>query len=166
MAQLALVAMVLLATVPTLGRIVAGRTATAAPAPTGLRGSMMAPGDPLHRHGAMHAHVGGHDDLPMHAMSAHGMAMDHGAMHHAHPAARSTSVLASHRDHAGQESHAGHEGDCDYCPLLHSLLGALGIALLSIPRDALPPPREHRIAATLSWHYPAGLGSRGPPATL
>ena len=66
--------------------------------------------------------------------------------------------------HPGGGEHSGHgEGDCDYCPLLHSLLAMPGVALSVIDEAALPVPQFRMFAAALPWHYPSGLGSRGPP---
>lgn len=164
MRQLALLAVVLLATVPTLGRL----------APTPLRAGADSP--------AMH-HVAApaHDmSVPMHGMQMHHMPVHDMSMDRMHampmdeavmPQAQSSGHLPpaappANHDQAGNGPHAGHDGDCNYCPLLHSLLGALAIAPFAMPEGALPPPQVREVAATLPWHYPTGLGSRGPPATL
>ncbi|AWV06520.1 DUF2946 family protein [Marilutibacter maris] len=53
--------------------------------------------------------------------------------------------------------------DCDYCPLLASLL------LLALWLLAFPPPRRTSSGSPCGddphaqWRYPCGLGSRGPP---
>lgn len=98
----------------------------------------------------------------------HAMHMDHAmAPHAAVPMAHgSPQAAASRQAPAAEPPHSGHQADCDYCPLLHSLVGALALALLSPPESPLPAPRLRDVAATIAWDYPAGLGSRGPPATL
>ncbi len=59
-------------------------------------------------------------------------------------------------------SHAGN--DCDYCTIA-SASNVPAFAALAAPaltRDIALPPRRDRVAL---WHYPLGLGSRGPPLT-
>jgi|GEM_PF-1925504 len=61
-----------------------------------------------------------------------------------------------------QPPHAG--DDCDYCTIA-SAANVAAFAALAAPaptRDIALPPRRDRIAI---WHYPLGLGSRGPPLT-
>ena len=63
----------------------------------------------------------------------------------------------------GTPAHGG--GDCDYCPLLHSLATptpapAMALASLSpLPAPALRAPQQRHPAVPAT-----GLGSRGPPA--
>jgi hypothetical protein len=56
-----------------------------------------------------------------------------------------------------------HDGDCDYCPLLHSLTPTAALApMVLASQPALPPPAlraPQRLPATPL----VGLGSRGPP---
>lgn len=82
----------------------------------------------------------------------------------------------AHAGHAGAAAHVHHGGrergdtraaigdpDCDYCPLLASLVAATGFAFdvahvpVGTAATAVPP------APRLPWRHPAGLGSRGPP---
>jgi hypothetical protein len=156
MTHLALLAIVLLATLPTVGRMLS----TEAPAP-----------QPVATPQAMHHMPGMAHDMAGMTHAGHA-AMMH-SMHHM-PAgepslgdAKATSgePVARHQ-HSGDQ-HSGHgEGDCDYCPLLHSLLAMPGVALLTTPEAALPAPQFRMLAAALPWHYPSGLGSRGPPHPL
>ncbi|MCF7222514.1 DUF2946 family protein [Lysobacter sp. TLK-CK17T] len=62
---------------------------------------------------------------------------------------------------------SGHAGaDCDYCPLLASLL-FLALCLGLFP-PFKPQVSTGRIGAGLrrEWRHPCGLGSRGPPLAL
>jgi hypothetical protein len=56
-----------------------------------------------------------------------------------------------------------HDGDCDYCPLLHSLTPTAALTpMVLASQPALPPPAlraPQRLPATPL----VGLGSRGPP---
>ena len=54
--------------------------------------------------------------------------------------------------------------DCDYCALASANAVPAAIALhTASPRtDATPEPRGD---THILWHYPRGLGSRGPPLT-
>lgn len=58
--------------------------------------------------------------------------------------------------------HAGN--DCDYCTIASAANVPAFAALLApaLTRDIALPPRRDRVAI---WHYPLGLGSRGPPLT-
>lgn len=58
--------------------------------------------------------------------------------------------------------HADH--DCDYCALTSATAVPSAIALRSSSphTDATPDPR---VDTVILWHYPRGLGSRGPPLT-
>lgn len=88
-------------------------------------------------HQAAQAHHGHH----MSAMAA--------AMHHGAPEAPS----APH--------HGG--GDCDYCPLLQSMVAAKAPALLPVAQVAPIAPALVDAAAPPQFRHPNGLGSRGPP---
>jgi hypothetical protein len=57
-----------------------------------------------------------------------------------------------------------HGGDCDYCPLLHSLTPAATSPAMALA--ALPPLPAPALRAAQRTPDPAatGLGSRGPPA--
>lgn len=162
MTHLALLAIVLLAMLPTLGRVL---SAAASPPPIAMPQAMHhAPGmaDPMP--GMVHEMpVTAHDMEDM-AQAGHGAMAMH-AMHQM-PSARSmeapSAAPVTHHPSGGE--HSGHgEGDCDYCPLLHSLLAMPGVALLAIDEAALPTPQFRMVAAALPWHHPSGLGSRGPP---
>lgn len=58
--------------------------------------------------------------------------------------------------------HAGN--DCDYCGIASASNVPAFNALIApaLTRDIALPPRRDHIAI---WHYPLGLGSRGPPLT-
>lgn len=55
------------------------------------------------------------------------------------------------------------DADCDYCPLLSSLIAATCFA--TMPAALLPPAATPASPAAprLPWLHPSGLGSRGPP---
>jgi hypothetical protein len=151
--HLALLAIVLLATLPTLGRV----WSAAPPA-----------SPPVTEPQAMH-HMPGmaHDMAGMTQVDHDAMATMH-AMHQ-RPAGDAKSPSPSHaapHPHTGDQHRDHGEGDCDYCPLLHSLLASTGITLLAIDEAALPAPQLRMRSAALPWHYPSGLGSRGPPRAL
>ena len=155
---LALFAMVLLATLPTVGRLVSGGMAHAEHAPLPM---VAASAGAIAAHGT-HRMSGMHDMPGMHHMSGMTHAM---VMAPAH-AMRAVAAVEEHTPdpRSSGDHHAGHGIDCDYCPLLHSLLGALALVLLGTDEDALPAPAFQPATARVPWHYPAGLGSRGPPA--
>ena len=156
MTHLALLAIVLLATLPTLGRVLSAAAPAMHPA-TMPQAMHHVPGMAHDRAGMARA---GHAGM-MHSMHHMGA----GEMSAGEAKATSTAPLAQQQRTGDQ--HSGHgEGDCDYCPLLHSLLAAPGVALLALDGAALPTPQVRMFAAALPWHYPSGLGSRGPPRTL
>ena len=65
---------------------------------------------------------------------------------------------------AAPEGAPAQGGDCDYCPLLHSLTPVLApptMALAALP--PLPAPAL-RVAQRIPAAPATGLGSRGPPA--
>lgn len=53
--------------------------------------------------------------------------------------------------------------DCDYCPLLASMLTAPGVFLPAPPLRGASAPAIAPKAPRLRWLHPFGLGSRGPP---
>ena len=58
-----------------------------------------------------------------------------------------------------------HGGDCDYCPLLHSLAAPAAQApllLSELPQAPAPDLREAQFLPDANF---VGLGSRGPPLT-
>lgn len=71
-----------------------------------------------------------------------------------------------HGDAHDRSAH-GHDGfDCEYCPLLASLVVAvLWLALLGLHAAARSMPAMWR-ACVPRWFLPYGLGSRGPPLVL
>jgi hypothetical protein len=164
MTHLALLAIVLLATLPTLGRML---STSASPLSIAMPQAMHhAPvlADPMP--GMVHDMRGAAHDMEDMARTGHAAMAMH-AMHHM-PSAQSMepppAAPVTHHPSGGE--HSGHgEGDCDYCPLLHSLLAMPGVALSAIDEAALPAPQFRMFAAALPWHYPSGLGSRGPPLT-
>lgn len=80
-------------------------------------------------------------------------------------AAMEANGFSLQSDDDGRRPAPPHAGDdCDYCTI-SSASNITAFTALTAPaptRDiAMPPRRDH--AAT--WHYPLGLGSRGPPLT-
>ncbi len=59
---------------------------------------------------------------------------------------------------------APHIGDCDYCTIAATsgVPASLAIAVPLLANDATQRIPSDRI---VRWHYPLGLGSRGPPLT-
>jgi hypothetical protein len=141
MAQFALLAMLLLALMPTVHRLLAER---AAPAGAGAGWVELCTGTGLKlvKLGAGFSAAAGTD-----------------------LAAGETDLAAAAKDFSSAGSHAGDAslGDCAYCPLLQATL-AVALALLLVARlrhrDAAVPWRSARHADA---PYPCGLGSRGPP---
>ena len=161
MTHLALLAIVLLATLPTLGRVLS----PSASQPTPMARAMHhAPGMADSMPGMVHHTPGTAHDMEDMAQAGHAAMAMH-ATHHmpsAHPMEAPPAAPVAHHPDGGE--HSGHgEGDCDYCPLLHSLLAMPGVALSAVEEAALPAPQFRMVAAALPWHYPSGLGSRGPP---
>lgn len=65
-----------------------------------------------------------------------------------------------------QSPHGEHTPDCDYCPLLASLV-ALAFIALGVWSPGTRTFRLLRVgSAHLAFRHPSGLGSRGPPVTL
>ena len=87
--------------------------------------------------------------------------MAKGAGHHAHHASDAHEGARSGGRQAPRP--APGDSDCDYCPLLASLIGPY--AALHVAAD--PPPVPAALVAgdapRLAWLHPTGLGSRGPP---
>jgi hypothetical protein len=162
MTHLALLAIVLLATLPTLGRVLSSTAPS--PLPITMPQAMHAPvmADPMP--GMVHDMSGTVHDMQDMAQTGHAAMAMH-AMHHMPSANRIEMAPSSPvAHHPGSGEHSGHgEGDCDYCPLLHSLLAMPGVALSAVEEAALPALQFRMVAAALPWHYPSGLGSRGPP---
>lgn len=96
-------------------------------------------------------HTAGHGHA---AVSAPG----HG--HHGHHGQHAATPRADGR---APPRPAPGDADCDYCPLLSSLLASVALPFSPhiAPRlaAALPWPASPR----LPWLHPSGLGSRGPP---
>ena len=124
--RLALVALLLLVTVPTAGRLV-------------------------------HAAAAG-----THAAHAVQQAAHEGHAAHANHMAQQAATPAGGRT-AGTPRPAPGDADCDYCPLLASLLVAAQVSFT--PADAPRTPATPTLPAAprLAWLHPSGLGSRGPP---
>ena len=145
-ARLALVAMLLLATLPTIGRLVQSN-----------------PG----MHGALTAictmqgmkFIG----MQFNGMQFGGMPLD--GMQPIDPGARSDPASPA-KPAPDPMPHPGM--DCDYCPILAATLAAVAIVLLLLPpplRRAVPPAAR-RPLPDLGFLHPCGLGSRGPPPAL
>ncbi|MBJ6978349.1 DUF2946 family protein [Luteimonas sp. MC1895] len=91
----------------------------------------------------------------------------------AHDAGAHSALQAGHHAHAataapdagapGAPLAAPGDADCDYCPLLSSLLATTRFA--TTPAAVLPPTTRPASPAAprLPWLHPSGLGSRGPP---
>ena len=157
MARLALAAALLLATVPTLGRLALQATQ--------LAHSMRAePEGPSTVDGLQHVEVATrHADA--HRGGAWHVAGHHAREHHALKQRATAHHGSGHPDAPLQAPHEHGGADCAYCPLLLSLLAAATCLLwlrASAVRAVLPPrPRSWPRA----FVHPCGLGSRGPPAT-
>ena len=71
--------------------------------------------------------------------------------------------FATQSDDDGRNPAPPHAGnDCDYCTIASAANAPALTALIApaLTRDIALPPRRDHIAI---WHYPLGLGSRGPP---
>lgn len=147
MARLALVAALLLAAVPTLGRLAPQLSQAVHAAHQGLLALCTTQGL---RYVSLAPRAGAD------AVSGHGVS--HGAGHGGHPG-------AAHHSHGGDGAPPHDHGapDCAYCPLLLSLLVA-GCWLLWLHAGGVHgmPPTRFR-AASRAFLHPCGLGSRGPP---
>ena len=126
--------MLLLVLVPTTGRVVHASAAAAAAADEGM-----------HRQG-MHGHGHGHAAHAANALHAH----------HAHHGAADGPGGSDGRPAIG-------DPDCDYCPLLASMLTAPDVALEAAQLARASAPAIAPEAPRLRWLHPYGLGSRGPP---
>ncbi len=74
-------------------------------------------------------------------------------------------------DHHAPAPDAGQPGnllhpDCDYCPLLASLVLTLLAIALALLRTAVIAESPLRRPTHLARFHPCGLGSRGPPLAL
>ena len=92
-----------------------------------------------------------------------------GLVYETTPAAQAHHSTASHQsrhDHGAPAMpgapHHGN-GDCDYCPLLQSMVVAKAPALVGIAALAPVAPAIVDAAAPPQFRHPNGLGSRGPP---
>jgi hypothetical protein len=139
LAWLALVAMLALALLPTLGRL--GGTVPSHPG--------MAAADAAH---AMHAHMPGMHmpGMDMH-MASQGQQL-HGAGTPAHP--------------APPDGHEGHDGhDCTYCLLLSGLVGTAALQWLP-PATFVATRLSTGAVANRATDAPVpALGAQGPPAS-
>ena len=72
----------------------------------------------------------------------------------------------SHHDHGAPAipgaPHHGN-GDCDYCPLLQTMVVAKAPALVGVATLVPVAPATVDVAAPPQFRQPNGLGSRGPP---
>lgn len=134
MARLALLAMLALALLPAIGRI-AQHTGT------GTAATDSAPGQLL---GAICTTQGLAYDPAIAAVEAIGFA------------------LQSDDQGRGAPSSPHPDSDCDYCAVTASTLVPTVVALsASTPQMGIAP--VSRRSHIVGWHYPLGLGSRGPP---
>ena len=146
---LAFVAALLLAVVPTLGRL-----AKSAPA-----GEWMEMCTTL---GAARVWVPMQDGQPV-LRAADDVHAGH-AVHAAFSGA-SAPTHDQHQERGDAGGHGAHGEDCPYCPLLGSLL------LFALCWALLPAPHRRwagvaRDVAPARFRHPIGLGSRGPPGLL
>jgi len=85
------------------------------------------------------------------------------AAHQGYAHARHAGHGAGHGRQDGDSRPAIGDPDCDYCPLLTSMVAVPGIAfdVVQVPPATATAvgPRMPR----LRWLHPCGLGSRGPP---
>jgi hypothetical protein len=137
MHRLAMAATLALVLVPALGRMAQANHAAMAMPP--------------------HAMAMSHD-MPAHDMAAHDMSahdMSAHAQHHAAASAPAPEPPSSMPHHGG--------GDCDYCPLLASMVAAKAPALIAPARAMQAAPMPIVATATPPQRHPTGLLSRGPP---
>lgn len=88
------------------------------------------------------------------------------AWHGGHAGATPADPHAAHAARSGGRETprpAPGDADCDYCPLLASLLGPATILLLAAAGPRAPAITPLRHAPRRAWLHPCGLGSRGPP---
>lgn len=99
----------------------------------------------------------------VHAAAAGGHAA-HSVQHAAHGnhATHQAATPAGGRA-PGQLRPAPGDADCDYCPLLASLLVAARVHFLRADAPRTPALPTLPAAPRLAWLHPSGLGSRGPP---
>ena len=154
MARLALVAALLLATVPTLGRLASQATQFAHSMRAEPQGPSTVDGlrvEVATRHVDAH-HVVEHEAQEQHAHEHHAHAQ-HATAHHA----------SGDPDAPSQVPHEHGGPDCAYCPLLLSLLAAatslLWLRASAVRAVLLPWPGS----GPRAFVHPCGLGSRGPP---
>lgn len=137
MARLALLAMLALALLPGLGRL-------AQFDPVAADGRISAENDALPRLGAM--------------CTAQGLAYDPAVA-----AIEAIGFTAQTEDGGRRGAPSPHSGDeCDYCTIAASATVQAFLSLSTPPLSraiALASRRDHVVI----WHYPIGLGSRGPP---
>jgi len=81
--------------------------------------------------------------------------------HHHHMASAGSMAPVAPAPH--QHPHDG-GGDCDYCPLLQSMVGSSALALLPTAHLSPMAPQVVLRTAAPAFRHPSGLGSRGPPA--
>lgn len=138
-ACLALLAMLLLSAVPTLGRL-AGTQATASPT-----------------------------TLPQAMCTSTGLAMVGVGKAMAMMPGMAMPLALSTLAHGADPEMPAHPADmdCDYCPLLACVVFvAVFVVLLAAIPSGGQPLASRRAAAFVTFAYPCGLGSRGPPLVL
>lgn len=138
MSLLALVAMLLLALLPTAGRLAGGMTSTTGVSATdvwaqmctmsGLKLMKIAADDP-----------GASSPLPAGTPKASGN---------------------------GRSGDGMQDPDCAYCPVLGAMVAMLAWVVLAFPQVTTRLMPLRRQAPVSTFRYPTGLGSRGPPITL
>jgi hypothetical protein len=95
-----------------------------------------------------------HEHAASHQMASHDMASHahHGASH----APASTPTPTPRAPHHGGS-------DCDYCPLLLSLVASKAPTVVAPAVAPSPAPMPVVVVAALPYRHPTGLRSRGPP---
>ncbi|NOT89027.1 MAG: DUF2946 family protein [Lysobacter sp.] len=134
MARLALLAMLALALLPGIGRI-AQQTGTGAAVTSSAPGQLL---------GAICTTQGLAYDPAVAAVEAIGFAVQ------------------SDDPGRGAPSSPHPDSDCDYCAVTASTLVPTFVSLpASMPQAGIAPVSQR--SHVVGWHYPLGLGSRGPP---
>lgn len=72
-----------------------------------------------------------------------------------------------HAHHGGQDGDGGRaaigDPDCEYCPLLASLVASAAIVFDASHHAPHIAAAAVPLSPRLRWRHPSGLGSRGPP---
>ncbi len=91
----------------------------------------------------------------------HAPAAAHGDGHHVHHAPVDAGITRAGDRQAPRP--APGDSECDYCPLLASLIGPPPAFHALVVPPPVPAALAFAQAPRLPWLHPSGLGSRGPP---